>query len=87
MNSAIHPQPLPFIARPSHPMTPYIGTLQTARIAHITKGLLKLLVSFAINALRPLLPFFCLFSTIVSFVFNHIQPLFLQNGGVGVPPV
>jgi hypothetical protein len=85
MNSAIRPQPLPFIARPSHPMTPYVGTLQTARIAHITKGLIELLISFAINVLRPLLPFFCLFFTIVSFIFNHIQPLFCKMGGGGTP--
>jgi hypothetical protein len=81
MNSAIHLQTVPFIARPIQQITPYIWTLQRAHISHITKSLSKSLISFAINALQSILSFLCVFSTSVSFVFNHIQPLFCKMGG------
>ena len=42
--------------------------------------------SFVCIGLEPLCPLFLLFSTLVSFVFNRLQPLFRKHPGGGVSP-
>src|ERR1700736_1312793 len=87
MNSAIHLQALPFIARPRQQMTPYTRTLQKSPHLPNYKGLNRITHLLCNQCVTVSFVVFLFFSSILSFVFSHIQPLFCKMGGWGTHEV